>query len=76
MNTTTLVRTEVPAAVPPWRTVAGVFKLRIGVLIMLTALVGMLVTPGHGPGWLRTCLLALHVLHRQLKQLVLIVHCV
>ena len=44
------------------RAVLSLFKLRIGVLIMLTALVGMLVTPGPGPGWARTCLLALAVL--------------
>jgi protoheme IX farnesyltransferase len=43
---------------PRWRTVLGVFKLRIGVLIMLTALVGMAViarrdagaVAGHGAG--------------------------
>jgi heme o synthase len=34
------------AAAPAWRTVLGVFKLRIGVLIMLTALAGIAATPG------------------------------
>ncbi len=44
------------------RDVLSLFKLRIGVLIMLTALVGALVTPGRGPGWLQVIVLALTVL--------------
>jgi protoheme IX farnesyltransferase len=60
MNTTSLAAAHRPAA---WaRTVLGLFKLRIGVMIMLTALVGSVVTPGGrlSPGqWL---VLALSVL--------------
>ena len=60
MNTTSLAAAHRPAA---WaRTVLGLFKLRIGVMIMLTALVGSVVTPGAAlsPGqWL---VLALSVL--------------
>ena len=44
------------------RDVLGLFKLRIGVMIMLTALVGMLVTPGAYPGLKSTLVLALSVL--------------
>lgn len=50
---------------PLWvrtRDVLSLFKLRIGVLIMLTALVGLLITPGPGPGWARVLALALSVL--------------
>lgn len=61
MNTSTLVRTEIPAAVPRWRTVAGVFKLRIGVLIMLTALSGLVIAPGPMPAAWRVVLMALAV---------------
>ena len=44
------------------RDVLSLFKLRIGVLIMLTALVGLLITPGPSPGWARVLALALSVL--------------
>ena len=44
------------------REVVGLFKLRIGVFIMLTALVGYMVTPGPGPGALQVVVLALSVL--------------
>ena len=44
------------------RDVLGLMKLRIGVMIMLTALVGMLVTPGAYPGLNSTLVLALSVL--------------
>jgi len=44
------------------RDVLSLFKLRIGVLIMLTALVGLLITPGPSPGWVRVLALALSVL--------------
>lgn len=44
------------------REVLGLFKLRIGVLIMLTALVGLAVTPAPAPGYLSVFVLALSVL--------------
>lgn len=44
------------------RDVLGLFKLRIGFMIMLTALVGMAVTPGPAPGWPKVLVLALAVL--------------
>lgn len=44
------------------RTVVSLFKLRIGSLIMITALVGMVVTPGREPGWIEPLVLALSVL--------------
>ncbi|HQW82689.1 MAG: protoheme IX farnesyltransferase [Rhodanobacteraceae bacterium] len=42
--------------------VLGLMKLRIGVMIMLTALVGMVVTPAPLPGFAVTAVLALSVL--------------
>ncbi|MGZ5155661.1 MAG: heme o synthase [Caldimonas sp.] len=45
-----------------FRDVAGLFKLRIGVFIMLTALVGYMVTPGTGLGAVQLIVLALSVL--------------
>lgn len=60
MRATTLA---VPLAPPArWRLVLGVFKLRIGALIMATALVGLAVAPGPGPGLWRALVLALSVL--------------
>ncbi len=44
------------------RLVVGLFKLRIGVLIMVTALVGLAVTPGAAPSLLQLAVLALAVL--------------
>jgi protoheme IX farnesyltransferase len=44
------------------RDVLGLFKLRIGVLITVTALVGMLLMPGTKPHWPQTLALALSVL--------------
>lgn len=44
------------------REVLGLFKLRIGVMIMITALVGLAVTPGPAPGALQVLVLALAVL--------------
>ncbi|MCC7462213.1 MAG: protoheme IX farnesyltransferase [Gammaproteobacteria bacterium] len=44
------------------RDVVSLFKLRIGVLIMITALVGLSVTPGPGLGWAQVLVLALSVL--------------
>jgi heme o synthase len=61
MNTTTLSR----AAAEPLsraRLVLGIFKLRIAVLIMVTALGGMAIAPGGLPGLAQTVVLALSVL--------------
>jgi heme o synthase len=44
------------------RKVLGLFKLRIGVVIMVTALAGFAVTPGSGPGGVPLVVLALAVL--------------
>jgi len=44
------------------RDVLGLFKLRIGGLIMITALVGMVLTPGAKPPWTHALVLALSVL--------------
>jgi protoheme IX farnesyltransferase len=44
------------------REVLGLFKLRIGVMIMITALVGLAVTPGPAPGVLQVLVLAFAVL--------------
>jgi heme o synthase len=44
------------------REILGLFKLRIGFMIMLTALVGLAITPGPGPGWPGILVLALAVL--------------
>lgn len=44
------------------RTVLSLFKLRIGSLIMITAMVGMVVTPGRELGWIERLVLALSVL--------------
>ncbi|MFO1293003.1 MAG: heme o synthase [Rubrivivax sp.] len=45
-----------------WRTVLGVFKLRIGVLIMISALAGMAIVPDGRAGALQAVVLALAVL--------------
>ena len=44
------------------RTLISVFKLRIGVVIMLSSLAGLAVTPGPGPGTWQTLLFAIAVL--------------
>ena len=44
------------------RDVLSLFKLRIGWMIMITALVGMAVTPGPALGWDKVLVLALSVL--------------
>ena len=55
MNTTTLASTTRPSPAQVARLVLGLFKLRIGVLIMVTALVGLAVakiligSPRQGP---------------------------
>ena len=45
-----------------WRTVLGIFKLRIGVLIMITALGGMAIVPGGQATVMQVLVLALSVL--------------
>ena len=50
------------AARPGVRDVIGLFKLRIGILIMITALVGMAVADGPAPGLLQIVTVALTVL--------------
>ena len=45
-----------------WRTVLGVFKIRIGVLIMITALGGMAIVPGRRLGLAQVLVLAAGVL--------------
>ena len=44
------------------RNILGLFKLRIGVVIMVTAVAGFVVTPGAGPGGIQLAVLALAVL--------------
>ena len=44
------------------RTVLGIFKLRIGVLIMISALAGLAITPGPVIGFVQSLVLALSVL--------------
>ncbi len=44
------------------RDVLGLFKLRIGFMIMVTALVGLAVTPGPAPGGIKVLVLAFAVL--------------
>lgn len=44
------------------RDVLGLFKLRIGVMIMLTALVGFAFTPGPALNWVQVAVLALSVM--------------
>jgi len=46
MNTTTLASTTRPSPAQVARLVLGLFKLRIGVLIMVTALGGLAASPG------------------------------
>ncbi|MCM8596789.1 heme o synthase [Accumulibacter sp.] len=46
----------------PLRTILGVFKLRIGVVITLTALTGLAVSPGPSPSLAQILVLALSVL--------------
>lgn len=62
MNTATLPPPAARTGAQLARDVVSLFKLRIGVLIMITALVGMAVTPGPAPGALQVLVLALSVL--------------
>jgi protoheme IX farnesyltransferase len=61
MNTTVMQATDRPAA-GLLRTVLGVFKMRIGVLIMITALGGMAVASGPALSLAQVVVLALSVL--------------
>ncbi len=60
MNAT--VHPSIETASPRWRTVLGVFKLRIGVLIMLTALAGLAIAPAPAPAAWQVMVMALAVL--------------
>lgn len=51
----------VPANISTARSVLGLFKLRIGFMIMITALVGLVVTPGPSIGPLKLLVVALTV---------------
>ena len=61
-TTTTLARAERRSPTQAARLVLSLFKLRIGVLIMVTALVGLAVTPGAAPSLEQVVVLALSVL--------------
>ena len=61
MNTITLPGRGLPRAQRLAREVLGVFKLRIGVMIMITALVGLAVTPGPALSLAQWVVLALSV---------------
>ena len=61
MNTTT-VHTAAPRSTGLARTVLGIFKLRIAVLIMITALGGLAIAPGGGLSAWQVLVLALSVL--------------
>ena len=61
MNTTTLPGRSLLRAQGLAREVLGVFKLRIGVMIMITALVGLAVTPGPALSLAQWVVLALSV---------------
>lgn len=61
MNTTTLSNAGRPHARSGIKEVLGVFKLRIGLMIMLTALVGLAVTPGPALSLLQWVVLAVSV---------------
>jgi protoheme IX farnesyltransferase len=58
----TLVRTDAVTATPDWRTVLGVFKIRIGVLIMVTALGGLAIAPAPAPALWQVLVMAISVL--------------
>jgi heme o synthase len=62
MNTTILTQPDALVSAPRWRLVLSVFKLRIGVLIMLTALAGLAITPGPAPAAWQVLVMALAVL--------------
>ena len=51
-----------PGAPPHWRTVLSIFKLRIGFLIMLTALAGLAISPAPAPALWQIAVMAIAVL--------------
>jgi len=55
------ITSGVPANISTARSVLGLFKLRIGFMIMITALVGLVVTPGPSIGLLKLLVVALTV---------------
>ena len=59
MNQTLVLTARTPARLV--RDVLGLFKLRIGLMIMITALVGFAVTPGPAPSLAQVLVLALSV---------------
>lgn len=59
MNQTLVLTVRTPARLV--RDVLGLFKLRIGLMIMITALVGFAVTPGPAPSLAQVLVLALSV---------------
>ena len=62
MSSTTLAQGAQRSPAQWMRLVLGLFTLRIGVMIMITALVGLIVTPGSAPGPAQVVALALSVL--------------
>lgn len=62
MNSTTLAQGARPSPAHTARLVLGLFKLRIGVMIMVTALVGLVITPGAALSLAQVAVLALAVL--------------
>ena len=63
MSQSTVVRSAAAGTAPArWRVVLSIFKLRIGVLIMVTALAGMAAVPGGQLSALQALVLALSVL--------------
>ena len=62
MNSITVVQGNRRSPAQLARLVLGLFKLRIAFMIMITALVGLAVTPGPAPSLLQMCVLALSVL--------------
>ncbi|MGB7990315.1 MAG: heme o synthase [Candidatus Methylophosphatis roskildensis] len=62
MSSTALAQGAQRSPAQLMRLVLGLFKLRIGVMIMITALVGLIVTPGSAPGPAQVVALALSVL--------------
>ncbi|HPF28360.1 MAG TPA: heme o synthase [Steroidobacteraceae bacterium] len=60
--TTIPVQAASSTLTPRWRVVLGVFKLRIGVLIMLTALAGLAISPAAAPSGWKIVVMALAVL--------------
>jgi protoheme IX farnesyltransferase len=60
MNTTVMQASRSTSGLA--RAVIGIFKLRIGMLIMITALAGLAITPGAGPSLAQVVVLALAVL--------------